>query len=91
MAIPTNSRVTRNDSINTGAGQHGVGTVSEMQKKYGKFYADWTDEKGHRRRKAFKTKKAATAFTAKQRAVAAEKKAHRRKPSSPPSSKQPSN
>lgn len=30
-----------------------------MLKKHGKFYADWNDEHGNRRRKAFKSPKAA--------------------------------
>jgi hypothetical protein len=34
-----------------------------MLKKYGKFYADWTDELGKRKRKAFTTKEAARAAT----------------------------
>jgi hypothetical protein len=46
-----------------------------MQKKYGKFYADFKDEKGHRRRKAFKTKEAATAFQTKMRNAIKAKKA----------------
>lgn len=33
-----------------------------MQKKYGKFYADWFDENGKRRRKTFRTKGAALTY-----------------------------
>jgi hypothetical protein len=52
-----------------------------MKKKYGKFYADWRDERGVRRAKAFPTKKAALAFTArKHREVARKKAAAQRQP-----------
>ena len=49
-----------------------------MMKKYGKFYADWADAKGKRRRKAFNTKREAKAFTADQRKAIASKKTRRR-------------
>lgn len=46
-----------------------------MRKKYGKFYADWKDEHGHRRMKACATKGAAEKFTRKMRREVASKKA----------------
>ena len=48
-----------------------------MQRKYGKFYADWQDERGTRKRKAFPTKKGALRFQQKQRLAVAAKKAPR--------------
>ena len=33
-----------------------------MTKKWGKWYADWSDETGARRRKAFTTRREAIAF-----------------------------
>jgi hypothetical protein len=45
-----------------------------MQKKYGKFYADWRDEKGARHRKACSSAKAAKRFTRKMLSQAASKK-----------------
>ncbi|MBZ5698999.1 MAG: hypothetical protein LAN18_10695 [Acidobacteriia bacterium] len=33
-----------------------------MEKKYGKFYADWRDEHGKRHRRAFKTAAEARAY-----------------------------
>jgi hypothetical protein len=49
-----------------------------MRKKYGKFYADWRDEHGRRRMKAFPTKKQALTHTHKmQRSVAAKMPAPR--------------
>jgi len=61
-----------------------------MLKKYGKFYADWDDARGRRRRKAFTTKKAALRFQTKQRNESAAKKAQGKGPrakSSKPSPK----
>jgi hypothetical protein len=46
-----------------------------MQKKYGKYYADWLDATGHRRRKSFPTKKRALRHQAKMRAESTAKKA----------------
>ncbi len=46
-----------------------------MLRKYGKFYADWTDPKGTRRRKAFPTKQGAEKFQTRQRLESAAKKA----------------
>lgn len=46
-----------------------------MLKKHGKYYADWRDSKGRRRRKAFPTRKAAKAHTQAMQKAAAEKKA----------------
>ena len=34
----------------------------QMEKKYGKFYADWRDEHGKRHRRAFKTAAEARAY-----------------------------
>jgi hypothetical protein len=45
-----------------------------MQKKYGKFYADWRDEKGNRKRKAFRTKTAAERFQTRMRRLSTAKK-----------------
>ncbi len=52
-----------------------------MMKKYGKYYADWTDEHGKRRRKAFPTAKGAQQHQTKEARRAALKKA----PASAPS------
>ena len=52
-----------------------------MRKRYGKFYADWIDETGHRRMKALDTKKGAQAYTRKMRLLAAAKKAQASAPS----------
>jgi hypothetical protein len=38
-----------------------------MRSKYGKFYADWRDNHGARRMKAFTTKKAALKYQAARR------------------------
>jgi hypothetical protein len=46
-----------------------------MQKKSGKWLADWRDEHGKRHRKAFKTKAHAAAFQKKQLAAVSSKKA----------------
>jgi hypothetical protein len=46
-----------------------------MKHKYGKWYADWRDEHGQRKAKAFRTKKAALKFSRKMQADAAAKKA----------------
>jgi len=46
-----------------------------MQKKYGKFYADWRDAQGQRHRKAFPTKKQAQHFSSRMRLTEARKKA----------------
>ncbi len=42
-----------------------------MQKKYGKFYADWRDPLGARHRKTFTTKKAALAHQQRMQKAAA--------------------
>jgi len=47
-----------------------------MQKRFGKFLADWRNEKGRRLRKAFPTKKAALAHASKMQRQTAAKKAH---------------
>lgn len=52
-----------------------------MRRKYGKFYADWTDPLGHRRMKALPTKKAALKYQAKMRTVSAAKKVRASAPS----------
>lgn len=49
-----------------------------MMKKYGKYYADWKDASGRRRRKAFKTAHEAKAFAKTQREATASKKTRRR-------------
>lgn len=46
-----------------------------MLRKYGKFYADWDDERGRRHRKAFPTKAAALRYQSKQRQAVQSKKA----------------
>jgi hypothetical protein len=46
-----------------------------MLKKNGSFFADWQDPQGHRRRKAFPTKRAALNHQKTQRALSAAKKA----------------
>ncbi|MGH9775297.1 MAG: hypothetical protein ACRD50_10165 [Candidatus Acidiferrales bacterium] len=46
-----------------------------MMKKYGKFYADWTDDKGRRHRKALPTKRAALDYQRRRRLETAAKKA----------------
>ncbi len=46
-----------------------------MQKKYGKFYADWRDEHGRRQRKSFPTKKRALQHQNKMQRQASAKKA----------------
>jgi hypothetical protein len=53
-----------------------------MWKKYGRYYADWT-ENGKRKRRSFPTKAAAIRFQNKQRKFAAAKKAHAPRTSSP--------
>jgi hypothetical protein len=82
----------RNPRQTRGSRQHGLNKVSTMRKKYGKFYADWTDETGHRKMKAFPTKKAALRFTAKMRGQVTAKKARASGPSatSAPRSPRPS-
>lgn len=52
-----------------------------MRHKHGKWYADWRDEHGRRRMKAFPTKKQAQQYTAKMRRLVAEKKARASAPS----------
>ena len=47
-----------------------------MLHKHGKYFADWLDPLGHRRRKAFPTKAQALKHQKKQRALSAAKKAH---------------
>src|SRR4029077_1510736 len=78
-------------SPESGKRQPGLSTVS-MRKRYGKFYADWIDEAGHRRMKACATKKAALRLTEKMRREVASKKAHASGPStiSAPRSPRPS-
>jgi hypothetical protein len=49
-----------------------------MLKKYGKFYADWKDTAGKRRRKTFDTKKQALQFQRQMREASAIKKAQAR-------------
>ena len=46
-----------------------------MLKKYGKFYADWRDHRGHRRMKAFPTKVGALRYQTKMRDLTERKKA----------------
>jgi hypothetical protein len=46
-----------------------------MKHKYGKWYADWRDQHGVRKAKAFRTKAAATKYARKMAADAAAKKA----------------
>jgi hypothetical protein len=46
-----------------------------MKKKWGKFYADWRDEKGVRHAKAFRSKPAARRYTLRMRRTIATKKA----------------
>ena len=46
-----------------------------MKKKYGKFYADWRDEKGVRHAKACNSRKAALRLTARMQRQARAKKA----------------
>ncbi len=65
----------------SGYRQHGLHQVSNMRKKYGKFYADWRDQHGHRRMKAFPTKPAALKHQDKQRRAIARKKARASAPS----------
>jgi hypothetical protein len=48
-----------------------------MLKKYGKFFARWTEEDGHRHIKAFSTKRAALKFQGKMRREHSTKKAKR--------------
>jgi hypothetical protein len=45
-----------------------------MRKKYGKFYADWHDEHGQRKMKAFPTRKQALHHSAKMHRLATTKK-----------------
>ena len=45
-----------------------------MLHKYGKWYADWRDESGKRKRKAFRTKNAAKRHEERMRAQAITKK-----------------
>jgi hypothetical protein len=45
-----------------------------MRKKYGKFYADWRDEHGTRKMKAFPTAPLANKHTRKMKRAAAAKK-----------------
>jgi len=45
-----------------------------MRRKYGSYYADWRDEHGNRRMKAFPTKKQATRYQNRMRSIAAAKK-----------------
>jgi hypothetical protein len=46
-----------------------------MLKKYGRWYADWIDEHGNRKRKSFATRKAALKYQTSQRNAVAAKKA----------------
>jgi len=48
-----------------------------MLKKYGRFFADWFDEHGARKRKSFPTRKHALTFQEKQRQLVTTKKARR--------------
>ena len=50
-----------------------------MRKRYGKYFADWRDERGKRHMKAFPTAKAARAYTQRMRRETA-KKAHHAAP-----------
>jgi hypothetical protein len=52
-----------------------------MRKKYSSWYADWRDEHGQRKRKAFPTKNQAQAFQEKMQAQAARKKIRASAPS----------
>jgi len=54
-----------------------------MLRKYGKFYADWKDDKGRRRRKAFPTKFGAARYQAKMQGEVIAKKAPRSAASGP--------
>ncbi len=60
-----------------------------MQKRCGKFMADWRDEHGRRHRKAFTTKKAAARYQARMQNASRTKKARPspRRAGSPPLSK----
>jgi hypothetical protein len=49
-----------------------------MIEKLGKFYADWRDATGTRKRKAFRTKHAAKIYQAKMQRAARSKKAKAR-------------
>jgi len=44
-----------------------------MRHKYGSYYADWRDQFGKRHMKAFKTARAARAYTARMRSAIAKK------------------
>jgi len=46
-----------------------------MLKKYGRYYADWLDASGARKRQSFPTKKRALAHQSKMRAESSAKKA----------------
>jgi hypothetical protein len=46
-----------------------------MQRKYGKWYADWDDANGKRHRKAFDTKKQALRYQTRMRSDVTAKKA----------------
>lgn len=52
-----------------------------MLKRWGKFLADWRDEHGTRKRKAFTTKKGATKWQQRMQHEATLKKAHASGPS----------
>jgi hypothetical protein len=67
----------------------GLQEVSTVRIKSGKFYADWRDEKGRRRMKAFPTKRAASRHTAKMRAQTAGKKAYASARSAKPATRGP--
>ncbi len=60
-----------------------------MIKKYGRYYADWTDSAGTRKRKSFATKKAAARFQTARRNESKSKKAPASAPSAPSAKRGP--
>lgn len=60
-----------------------------MYEKSGKFYADWRDRTGQRKRKSFNTARAALVFESEQKEIAHPKRRATRKPYAPSFSPKP--
>jgi hypothetical protein len=80
-------RFDKREASKTKARRNTVSQRCPMIRKHGKWFADWKDENGKRKRKALKTKHAALTYQTQQRNKAAAKKDPPTERPSRPSSK----